>query len=151
MPGCLFEEANVSTREFLFILLSQETTASLQPVFKTLSSLLFRHSGDALSAHFEPADESIAGGWTDGLVSSFLRREQCDHGGRKEQNMAERKLEVLKAFFPQSAARSFHVTCEVGDILIIEQEYDHGTMCKKNGVMCFLLEEEVYRYCRELS
>ncbi|MBI5172004.1 MAG: hypothetical protein SFV17_20575 [Candidatus Obscuribacter sp.] len=65
--------------------------------------------------------------------------------------MAERKLEVLKAFFPQSAARSFHVTCEVGDILIIEQEYDHGTMCKKNGVMCFLLEEEVYRYCRELT
>lgn len=85
------------------------------------------------------------------LVCSFLWCEQRDHGGRKEQNMAERKLEVLKAFFPQSAARSFHVTCEVGDILIIEQEYDHGTMCKKNGVMCFLLEEEVYRYCRELT
>ncbi|HNM48647.1 MAG TPA: hypothetical protein PKN86_03055, partial [Candidatus Obscuribacter sp.] len=141
----------VNTREFLFILLFRK----LQRVFNQSSRphlpCFCRHSGDAPSAHFEPADESIAWGWTDGLVSSFLRCEQCDHGGRKEQNMAERKLEVLKAFFPQSAARSFHVTCEVGDILIIEQEYDHGTMCKKNGVMCFLLEEEVYRYCRELS
>lgn len=65
--------------------------------------------------------------------------------------MTERKLEVLKDFFPKSAERSFHVTCQTGDILVIEQEHDHGTMCRKNGVICFLLEEEVYRYCRELK
>ncbi|MFA7341527.1 MAG: hypothetical protein WC028_32385 [Candidatus Obscuribacterales bacterium] len=58
------------------------------------------------------------------------------------------KIIVLKAFFPASAARSFHVSCEVGDILVVEKEHDHGTMCTKNGVMCFLLEEEVYKFCR---
>ncbi len=65
--------------------------------------------------------------------------------------MTDRKLEVIKSFFPKSAERSFHVTCEAGDILDIEQEHDHGTMCRKNGVMCFLLEEEVYRFCREVK
>ena len=61
------------------------------------------------------------------------------------------KLEVLKDFLPKSALRSFHVTCVAGDILLVEKEYDHGTMCTKNGVMCFLLEEEVYKYCRYLQ
>jgi hypothetical protein len=57
------------------------------------------------------------------------------------------KIVVNKAFLPASAARSFHVHCDVGDELIVDKEYDHGTMCLKNGVICFLLEEEVYKYC----
>ncbi|MBK7747361.1 MAG: hypothetical protein IPP57_28460 [Candidatus Obscuribacter sp.] len=65
--------------------------------------------------------------------------------------MTGRKLEVLKDFFPKSAERSFHVTCTAGDILDIDREYDHGTLCYKNGVICFLLEEEVYRFCREVK
>lgn len=58
------------------------------------------------------------------------------------------KIIVLKPFLPASAQRSFHVSCEVGDQLEVEKEYDHGTMCRKNGVICFLLEEEVYKFCR---
>jgi len=61
---------------------------------------------------------------------------------------APEKIVVLKAFLPASAARSFHVSCEVGDVLVVDKEHDHGTMCLKNGVICFLLEEEVYKFCR---
>jgi len=63
-------------------------------------------------------------------------------------SLSAEKIIVLKAFLPASAQRSYHVYCEVGDQLPVEKEYDHGTMCRKNGVICFLLEEEVYKFCR---
>lgn len=62
--------------------------------------------------------------------------------------MNGKTITVLKDFLPASARRSFHVTCKAGDVLLIESEHDHGTMCTLNGVICFLLEEEVYWYCR---
>lgn len=64
--------------------------------------------------------------------------------------MTDRKIEVLKDFFPQSAAKSYHVTCVAGDILEVQWDNEIGTMTHKNGVICFLLEEEIYKYCREL-
>lgn len=55
---------------------------------------------------------------------------------------------VLKDFLPASASRSFHVYCYAGDVLQVQTEHDHGTMCTREGTMCFLLEEEIYWYCR---
>ena len=60
------------------------------------------------------------------------------------------RILVKKPFLPASAARSYHVYCEAGDELEVEQEHDHGTMCRKQGVMCFLLEEEVYKFCERV-
>lgn len=71
-----------------------------------------------------------------------------DHLEAHTMSAAPEKIIVLKAFLPASAARSYHVSCEVGDVLVVDKEHDHGTMCLKNGVICFLLEEEVYKYCR---
>ena len=64
--------------------------------------------------------------------------------------MTKEKILVEKPFLPQSAARSYHVYCDAGDLLEVEKEHDHGTMCRKDGVMCFLLEEEVYKFCKRL-
>lgn len=57
-------------------------------------------------------------------------------------------ITVLKDFLPASASRSYHVYCHAGDVLEIQSEHDHGTMCTLAGVICFLTEEEVYRFCR---
>jgi hypothetical protein len=64
-----------------------------------------------------------------------------------EEETMPQTLTVHTAFLPASAQRSFHVYCEVGDVLVVEKDYDHGTMTSNNGVMCFLLEEEIYKYC----
>lgn len=61
--------------------------------------------------------------------------------------MTAQTLTVHTAFLPASARRSYHVNCEVGDVLVVEQDHDHGTTTRKNGVLCFLLEEEIYKYC----
>jgi len=62
--------------------------------------------------------------------------------------MAVQTLTVHTAFFPASARRSFHITLEAGDLLIVEQEHEHGVTTRRNGVLCFLLDEEVYKYCQ---
>jgi len=64
--------------------------------------------------------------------------------------VTKEKILVKEPFLPASASRSYHVYCEAGDELTVEQEYDHGTMCRKQGVMCFLLEEEVHRFCKRV-
>ena len=61
--------------------------------------------------------------------------------------MAQQTLTVHTDFLPVSAQKSFHVSCKVGDVLIVEKEYVHGWMTANKGVPCFVLEEEVYKYC----
>jgi len=65
--------------------------------------------------------------------------------------MAEQTLTVHTAFLPASAQRSFHVSCKPGDILVVQKEHDHGVTTHLNGVLCFLLDEEVYKYCHPKS
>ncbi|MBU6455818.1 MAG: hypothetical protein KGS72_28870 [Cyanobacteria bacterium REEB67] len=65
--------------------------------------------------------------------------------------MAQQTLTVQKAFLPASAQKSFHVYCNVGDVLVVEKEHEHGVTTRLNGVLCFLLDEEVYKYCHPKS
>lgn len=61
--------------------------------------------------------------------------------------MVKQTLTVHTAFLPASAQKTFHVTCKVGDVLVVEKEHVHGWTTFNNGVLCFVLEEEVYKYC----
>ena len=61
--------------------------------------------------------------------------------------MAAQTLTVHTAFLPASARRSYHIYLEVGDVLVVEADHEHGTTTRLNGVLCFLLEEEIYKYC----
>jgi hypothetical protein len=68
----------------------------------------------------------------------------------KETSMPQ-TLTVHTAFLPASARRSYHIYLEVGDVLVVEKDHDHGTTTRKDGVLCFLLEEEIYKYCHPKS
>lgn len=61
--------------------------------------------------------------------------------------MTKKRILVKEPFLPASAAYSQHVYCQVGDRLEVEGMYDVGTMCRRQGVRCFLLEEEVDKFC----
>ena len=65
--------------------------------------------------------------------------------------MAVQSVTVHTAFLPASARRSYHIYLEVGDVLVVENDYDTGTMFLCNGVVCFLLEEEIYKFCHPKS
>lgn len=58
-------------------------------------------------------------------------------------------IHVLNDFLPESAKRTFHVSCKAGDVLTVDVDFAHGTLTRTStGMICFVTEEEVYKYCR---
>lgn len=58
-------------------------------------------------------------------------------------------IHVVKDFLPESASRTFHVSCKAGDVLTVDVDFAHGTLTRTaTGMICFVTEEEVYKYCR---